>query len=265
MTPRAADIVAARLPGFSAEIGFVLGSGFGGFAESCAIETAISYADLPGFSASAVAGHAGRLVLGHLGRHRIAILQGRKHYYESGRIDGMKAPIACLRDLGCRVLIVTNAAGSLRPEIGPGSIVAITDHLNLTQVSPLFGETGNNRFVDMRDAYDPALRRDFRNLARELDLDLAEGIYAFVSGPQFETPAEIRMAKALGADLVGMSTIPDVILARYFGMKVAGFSIVTNLGAGMSDEDFSHEHTMREADRGAAKLSRLIRAYLERF
>lgn len=263
MNPDIATILAARAPGFTAQVGLVLGSGMGGFADTIADAISIPYADLPGFGRSGVSGHAGRLVLGRIGNVSVAVLQGRVHYYERGDASTMKAPLATLAGLGCKTLVVTNAAGSLRPEMGPGSLMLISDHLNLVQASPLFGVEGDDRFVDMVDAYDPALRASLKEKAASLDIALGEGVYAWVSGPQFETAAEIRALQVMGADAVGMSTVPDVILARYHGMKVLGVSAITNLGAGMSSDSLSHEHTMTQMMNAAGKLSRLLRAWLE--
>lgn len=258
-----ADIIAQRAPGFQAKVGLVLGSGMGGFADTIAEAIAIPYLDLPGFGQSGVTGHAGRLVLGKIGHTAVAALQGRVHFYEHGNAGAMQVPIATLKGLGCDTLIATNAAGSLRPEMGPGSLMLLADHLNLVQSSPLFGVTGDNRFVDMVDAYDPALRAALKEKAAALDIVLHEGVYAWVSGPQFETPAEIRMLQGLGADAVGMSTVPDVILARYHGMKVMAVSAITNLGAGMDATGLSHGHTMAQMLAAAGQLSRLLRSWLE--
>ena len=260
-TARAA--IARNAPDFKARIGLVLGSGMGGFADRIANRVAIPYADLPGFAQSGVAGHAGRLVLGHVGETPVAILQGRLHYYERGDPAVMKFPVETLAELGCETVVATNAAGSLRPEMGPGALMVISDHLNLVQASPLFGAEGNGRFVDMVDCYDPDLRKALKACAGNLDLALHEGVYAWVAGPQFETPAEIRMLRLLGADAVGMSTVPDEILARHCGMRALAVSAITNLGAGMSSDALSHEHTMAQMQVAAERLSRLLWAWLE--
>jgi inosine/guanosine/xanthosine phosphorylase family protein len=170
----------------------------------------------------------------------------------------MKVPVRTLHALGCQSLILTNAGGSLDPAMGPGSIMMITDHINLIQSSPLYDETGNGRFVDMAGAYDAGLQERARAAAQSVGLALHEGVYVWFSGPQFETPAEVRLARLIGGTAVGMSTVPEVILARQVGMKVAGFSIVTNLGAGMSDAPLSHEQTMTVAANAAVALRRLL-------
>jgi purine nucleotide phosphorylase len=254
-----------KAQGFRAAIGLVLGSGLGPFADLIDRAHVVSYADLPGFPRSGVVGHAGRLVLGWVGKTPVAALQGRAHYYEHGDVTAMKAPVALLAALGCQAVIVTNAAGSLDPAIPPGAVAMITDHISLTQVSPLFGETGSRRFIDMVDAYDPQMRAEFGAIARRIGVDLKQGVYAWFGGPQFETPAEIRAARVLGADIVGMSTVPDVILARYAGLKVAGFSIITNMGAGMSETKLSHEHTMVQARAAADQLFELLQTYIAEY
>jgi len=248
--------------GFRAKIGLILGSGVGPFADMIDRSMVVSYSDLPGFPRSGVVGHAGRLILGWIGQTPVACLQGRAHYYEHGNPSAMKAPIETLAALGCHSVIVTNAGGSLNDKIPAGSVAMITDHISLTQVSPLFNETGSKRFIDMVDAYDPEMRTAFAAVARGIGLDLKQGIYCWFSGPQFETPAEVRAARVLGADIAGMSTVPDVILARYCGLKVAGFSIITNMGAGLSSEKLSHEHTMVQARAAADKLFDLLHAYI---
>lgn len=255
-------LISDKAAGFKPRIGLILGSGMGDFVDRVERQTVFAYGDLPGFPKTHVAGHPGRLVLGWIGPTPVAVLQGRSHFYERGDAATMKMPIQVLAAMGCSALIATNAGGSLRADWGPGSVVMISDHISLTQISPLFNESGNQRFVDMVDAYDPQMRNDLAREAKAQGLILPEGVYVWFSGPQFETPAEVRAARILGGDLVGMSTAPDVILARHAGMKAAGFSIVTNLGAGMSAETFSHEHTMAQAGSAALKLGNLLAAYI---
>jgi purine nucleotide phosphorylase len=258
----AAGIVAREASGFRPKFGIVLGSGLGGFAARAKDPVVIPYAELPGFPRPSVSGHAGRLLLGEIGGTPTAILQGRVHAYESGNADGMAVPIRTLAALGCEALVLTNAAGSLRAERGPGSIVAISDHINLTGRSPLFGEAGAERFVDMTEAYDLALRAGLHAAAKAESVPLGEGVYMWFVGPQFETPAEIRAAKALGADLVGMSTVPETILARRAGLKVAALSIVTNMAAGLAPDAISHRQTLDVASRAAEALGRLLARFL---
>ncbi|WP_145103929.1 purine-nucleoside phosphorylase [Cereibacter sediminicola] len=244
-------------------LGLVLGSGLGHLAE--AVEgVALPYEELTGFPHAGVSGHNPKLVVGTLEGVRVAVFGGRAHYYESGNPAAMRLPLAVLKKLGAEALIATNAAGSLRADLPPGSLMLLSDHINLSGANPLIGEPSDARFVPMTDAHDPALRAGLREAARAAGVDLGEGVYAWFSGPSFETPAEIRMARTLGADAVGMSTVPEVILARFLGLRVAAISTITNMGAGLSDEAISHEHTKAMAPLGAAKLETLLREFLRR-
>jgi purine-nucleoside phosphorylase len=241
--------------------GLVLGSGLGHLAE--AVEgVAIDYADLPGFPHAGVSGHTPKLVVGTLGGTRVAVFGGRAHYYESGRGDAMRLPLEVLKELGAEALLLTNAAGSMRPDIPPGELMLLGDHINFSGLNPLIGEPTDARFVPMKDAYDPGLRARLAAAAKAEGVALQEGVYAWYSGPSFETPAEIRAIRMLGADAVGMSTVPEVILARFLGLKVAAVSTITNMAAGMSDEAISHAHTKAMAPLGAEKLERILRRLL---
>jgi purine nucleotide phosphorylase len=239
----------------------VLGSGLAGLAERIESPIVIPYAELPDFPQPTVGGHPGRLLLGRLAGLPAAILQGRAHYYEDGRADAMRGAIDAVAALGCPRLLLTCAAGSLRAEVGPGSIMAVTDHLNLAGVSPLIGERGDARFVDMGAAYDPALRQRLQAAAAGTGVTLHDGVYAWFAGPQFETPAEIRAARLLGADAVGMSLVPETILARHAGLAVAAVAAVTNLAAGLAPAPFDHRQTLAMAGRAAADLGRLVEAF----
>jgi purine-nucleoside phosphorylase len=245
-------------------LGVVLGSGLGPVAEAVSEAVAVPYGEIPGFPRPGVEGHDGRLVLGRLGGLPVAVLQGRAHYYESGRADAMKTPISALAGLGCETLLLTNAAGSLRRPVGPGSLMLIADHINFGGANPLFGVTDGSQFLDMSAAYDPALRRTMLDAAAGLGMTLPTGTYMWFSGPSFETPAEIRAADRLGADAVGMSTVPEAILARHAGLRVVAVSVITNLAAGMEEAELSHETTMALAARGAETLRRLVTAFCER-
>ncbi|NLH81259.1 MAG: purine-nucleoside phosphorylase [Phyllobacteriaceae bacterium] len=249
-------------PGLTPKIGIVLGSGLGDFAARVEDAQAIPYADLPGFPHSGVSGHAGELVLGRVGGAEVAVLSGRAHFYERGDPREMAVPIATLAALGCETLILTNAAGSLKADVGPGSLMLIADHIAFGP-NPLIGVGVDERFVSMVDAYDPALRDLARKAAKATGIALSEGVYMWFSGPSFETPAEIRMARLVGADAVGMSTVPEVILARHAGLKVLGFSLVTNLGAGMTGRPLSHAETKSEAAAGGERLATLLAAVLK--
>ncbi|MBV7408702.1 purine-nucleoside phosphorylase [Maritimibacter sp. DP1N21-5] len=245
----------------SVEMGFILGSGLGHLAD--AVEgTAIPYEDLTGFPHAGVSGHNPKLVIGDLLGHRIAIFGARSHYYEHGNAAAMRLPLEVLADLGAKKLFLTNAAGSTRPDIPPGELMMLSDHINFAGANPLIGEKTDRRFVPLGDAYSSAMRADLAKAAEAEGITLKDGTYAWFSGPSFETPAEIRAIKLLGGDAVGMSTVPEVILARFFGLEVAAVSAITNMAEGMSDEKLSHEHTKKQAVAGAEKLERLIRRYL---
>jgi purine-nucleoside phosphorylase len=242
-------------------LGLILGSGLGHLAH--AVDgIAIPYADLPGFPHVGVSGHNPQLHIGTLEGVRVAVFGAREHYYESGNPRAMLLPLQVLKALGAESLILTNAAGSMRPDIPPGSVMLLSDHINYSGLNPLIGEKTDARFVPMTDAHNPALRAALKAAAQAQGIDLPEGVYCWYSGPSFETPAEIRMLKLLGGDAVGMSTVPEVILARFLGLKVAAISTITNMAAGMSDEQISHEHTKAMAPLGAAKLESILRQFL---
>lgn len=243
------------------QVGLILGSGLGHLAG--AVEgVAIPYTDLPGFPHAGVSGHNPNLVIGTLEGVRVAVFGGRAHYYENGNPAAMRLPLETLCELGSETVIATNAAGSLRPDMPTGSIMCLTDHINFSGLNPLIGEQSDKRFVPMMDAYEPDLRNALTAAAKGEKIEMFEGIYAWYSGPSFETPAEIRAIRTLGADAVGMSTVPEVILARFLGLRAAAISTITNMAAGMSDEAISHEHTKAMAPIGAAKLEVVLRRFL---
>jgi xanthosine phosphorylase len=259
----AAAVVRERAPGLEPRLGLVLGSGLGSLADRLEERTEIPYGELPGFRAGGVAGHAGSLVLGRHAGVGVAALRGRYHVYEGADGAAVATPVRTLKALGAEALVLTNAAGSLRPEIGPGSLVALSDHINLMGFNPLTGpDPVGPRFPSLRDAYDPALRARLREHAEALGTPLHEGVYLGVAGPSFETPAEIRAFRTLGADLVGMSTVPETIVARHAGLRVAAISVVTNLAEGMGGERLSHEQTLAQADRGARALLPLLERFV---
>jgi xanthosine phosphorylase len=263
---REAGNLLAERGGLRPLVGVVLGSGLGAVADAVERPVHIGYDELPGFPRPGVEGHAGRAVLGELGGVPVAILQGRAHLYEGVDHDFVRTPVRALRAAGTEVLVLTNAAGSLRPEVGPGRLMLIADHINLTGVNVLAGPNDpelGDRFTSLRDAYDPALRTALRAAAQDLDVDLAEGVYLAVTGPSFETPAEIRAFRALGADAIGMSTVHETIVARHCGLRVAAVSAITNFAEGMGDEPVSHEQTLRDAARAAADLAPLIGRFVE--
>ncbi len=247
-------------------IGIVLGSGLGAVADAVQDRLSVPYRDLPGFPVGAVAGHAGRLHLGTLAGVPVAVFQGRAHLYEGIDPAAIRVPMRTLKALGAEAVLLTNAAGSLRPEVGPGRLMALSDHINFTGLNPLTGLNDDDvgpRFVSLGDAYDAGLRARLHAAAGQLGIPLAEGVYLAVSGPSFETPAEIRAFRIMGADAVGMSTVHEVIVARHAGLRVAAVSAVVNLAEGMSDEVLTHEGTLAAAEACAADLTRLVPRFLE--
>ena len=242
-------------------LGLILGSGLGHLADS--VEgVAIDYTDLPGFPHAGVSGHTPKLVIGTLEGVRVAVFGGRAHYYEKGDPSAMRLPLEVLKALGAEQILLTNAAGSLKDGMGPGELMMLSDHINFSGLNPLIGEATDARFVNMTDAYDREIRAALAEAARTAAVTLQTGVYAWYSGPSIETPAEIRALKVLGADAVGMSTVPEVILARFLGLRAAAVSVITNMAAGMSAEVLSHAHTKAMAPIGAAKLEQVLRAYL---
>lgn len=239
----------------------ILGSGLGHLANTVD-GVAIDYADLPGFPVTGVSGHNPKLVIGNLEGVPVAILGGRAHFYEHGRADEMRTALSVMAALGAEQLFATNAAGSMREDLPPGDLMLIEDHINFSGRSPLIGEPTDKRFVNLTDAYDAQIRSRLQKLAANSGQNLLEGVYAWYSGPNFETPAEIRALRTLGADAVGMSTVPEVILGRFLGLRCAAVSVMTNMAAGLGNEDISHDHTKQMAPIGAAKLAKLLHTYL---
>jgi len=261
----AAAAIQALASGFVPRAGLVLGSGLGALVDELENPIHIPYAEIRGFRVGTVAGHAGALSLGTLDGTPVACFQGRSHVYEGIEASAITTPIRTLELLGAEILVLTNAAGSLRAEAGPGSLVAVSDHINLQPFNPLVGPNDEDvgpRFPTLLDAYDPELRAGLHRAADELGTTLHDGVYLAVSGPSFETPAEIRAFKTLGADLVGMSTVPEAIVARHCGLRVAAVSVVTNLAEGMGDVALSHEQTLAEGKRGAEQLAPLLRRWV---
>lgn len=248
-------------------IGIVLGSGLGAVAESVEDAKVVGYEALPGFPRTSVEGHEGRALLGRIGDVPVAVLQGRAHLYEGTDLERLRTPVRALRAAGAEILVLTNAAGSLRAELEPGRLMLIADHINVTGVNVLAGPNADElgpRFPSLRDAYDPGLRAALHSAAGELGIALAEGVYLAVSGPSFETPAEIRAFRTLGADAVGMSTVHETIVARHCGLRVAAVSAISNLAEGMSERPLSHEQTLEDAARAAADLAPLLVRFVER-
>jgi purine-nucleoside phosphorylase len=259
-----AALDALRAAGFAGPYAcaLVTGTGLGGIADVLEEPVSLDYRAIPGFPGAGVSGHGGWLHRGRFAGRPVLVFEGRAHAYERGAAAAMRVPLACARQLGARRLLLTNASGSLRPDVGPGSLVLLADHINLSGMNPLIGEASDARFVPMTDAYDPALRAQLQAAAAACRVALGAGIYAWFSGPSFETPAEVRMAGILGADLVGMSTVPEVILARFLGLPVAAISVVTNLAAGIAGGAPHHAETKAVAARAAADLGRVVRAFV---
>ncbi|WP_424950496.1 xanthosine phosphorylase [Deinococcus sp.] len=261
----AAEIIAARKPGFRPRVGLILGSGLGPLADRTEDATTLSYRDLPGFPASGVHGHAGELVLGRLAGQPVACMKGRGHFYERGEMGVMTVAVRTLRLIGCETLFITNAAGSLRPEVGPGHLVALSDHINTMPGTPLVGPNDDRfgeRFFSVANLYDAGLRADLARAASAEGISLETGVFVSYPGPNFETPAEIRMMAILGGHVVGMSVVPEALVARHCGLKVAAVSVITNLAEGLSEVALSHEQTLKYAATSGADLNRLILRFL---
>jgi purine-nucleoside phosphorylase len=244
----------------------VLGSGLGPVADAVEGGVAIPFADLPGYPPAGVAGHEGRYVAGALEGRTVLVQQGRYHVYEGHAMDVVAGPVRVAAALGIGTALVTNAAGGIRPGLRPGSLVLIEDHLNLQLRSPLIGPPGEGepRFPDMTAAYDPSLRARAQEEAAALGIDLVPGVYAAVTGPAYETPAEVRMLERMGADVVGMSTVAEVLAARALGMRILGLSLVTNLAAGIGDEPMDHADVLQVGMASRARMEQLVRAVLAR-
>jgi purine-nucleoside phosphorylase len=258
-----ARVLQERLP-WTPEVLAVLGSGLGGLAGIVEDSVSIPFQELPGLPSAGVGGHQGRFVAGFLEGRRVLVQAGRFHLYEGHPASVVVAPVRAAALLGIPTLVVTNAAGGVNPDFGPGTLMLIRDHLNLMGRNPLVGpgEAGEARFPDMSAAYDGELRARTRAAAEGLGIPLEEGVYAAVSGPSYETPAEVRMIGLLGGDAVGMSTVPEVIVARARGMRVLGISLITNAGAGISPEALSHDEVLTAGREAAPRFQRLIRRVL---
>jgi len=247
------------------QVGLILGSGLGGLAEEIEDATILPYGDIPHFPQSTVPGHKGRLVIGRLAGAPVVAMQGRFHYYEGYSMEQVVRPVRVMAQLGVKTLIVTNAAGGVNESFSPGDLMLIVDHINLFGTNPLIGpneEAFGPRFPDMTEAYDKRLRALALQAAEELGIRLQQGVYMGLSGPTYETPAEIRAFRVLGADAVGMSTVPEVIAARHLGLRVLGLSCVTNMAAGILPEPLSHEDVVRVSAEVGPKFSALIKAIL---
>ncbi len=265
---QAIDIIRQKTSGIEIKAAIVLGSGLSSIGDLLSEKTIFSYTELPEFpgynrSTTGVSGHGSDLLIGKLAGVPVAILTGREHYYEHGNAAAMRPALETIKALGAKTLLLTNSAGSLDERIRPGNLMMLKDHINYAGMNPLIGEPSDKRFVNMVDAYDPDLRGKAKQLALDLGFDLKEGVYLWYSGPSFETVAEINMAIKLGANSVGMSTAPEVIIARMLGLKVWACSGITNMGAGMANEEISHTQTKNVAAICAEKFVKLIPALVQ--
>jgi len=263
---KAARLIRARTDA-DVSVAIVLGSGLGAFADELTDSTSIRYDEIPSFARATVEGHAGRLVIGKTNNVTVAAMQGRFHFYEGYSLEEVTFPIRVLKLLGVRTLILTNAAGSLNTEFTPGSLMVITDHINLIGVNPLIGPNDDRfgpRFPDLTSVYARRLQDIVINEANAIGLDMRRGIYAALSGPSYETPAEIHMVRTLGADAVGMSTVPEAIVARHMNLEVIGISCITNLAAGVSNRPVDHSQVIATGERVRAEFTELLRRVVAR-
>ncbi len=258
---QAAAALTTALGDLRPRIAVVLGSGLGGLAARLEGAVTVPYAALPGFPVLTVAGHAGNVILGRLGGVPVVVLNGRKHFYETSDPYPLRTMVRTMRALGVETLFLSNAAGSLRAHIKVSELMLITDHINFLGLNPLTGPNDDAfgpRFVPMSEAWDPGLGAKVKGVAARLGITLHSGVYVAFRGPSFETPAEIRMVQGWGGDAVGMSSVPECLIARHCGLRVVGVSCITNMGAGLSDEKLSHAHTLENASKGAADFERLV-------
>ena len=262
----AAEIIQKKCPHIKPKVAIVLGSGLGALAGEIKDPTVISYADLPGFHTPKVEGHGEKLYVGTIKGVPVACLQGRAHFYEGVDNATVQTMVRTLKLIGCEMWLATNASGSIRPDVGPGRLVVINDHINFQFNNPLVGPNDDafgERFVPMEDVYDRPSRQALADIAKSLNIELEEGVYIGVLGPSFETPAEIRAFRTLGADVVGMSTVPEVIVARHCGMRVVVIAAITNFAVGVSQERVTHERTLKGAKMAADHLIQLVRGFIE--
>lgn len=258
---RAARFIRSRTD-LGPRVGIVLGSGLGAFADDLEKPAAIRYDEIPGFARATVEGHAGKLVIGSAANIPIAAMQGRFHFYEGYSLEDVTFPIRVMKLLGVRTLILTNAAGSLNTELGPGSLMIISDHINLMGVNPLIGRNDERfgpRFPDLTMTYDPSLQNMVIEEAKAIGIDMRRGVYAALTGPSYETPAEIHMVRTMGADAVGMSTVPEAIVARHMDLQVIGISCITNLAAGVSNRPVDHSQVIATGEQVREHFTELIK------
>lgn len=249
------------------KVGLILGSGLGVLAEEIVNPVKIKYADIPNFPTSTVEGHTGQLVIGELNGMTVLAMQGRFHFYEGYGLNEVTFPVRVMKSLGIKTVIVTNAAGSVNNDFKPGDLMLITDHINNAGSNPLIGPNDKEfgvRFPDMSTAYTPALQKLAVDTAKEMEIDLQQGVYVWNSGPSYETPAEIRMLQKLGGDAVGMSTVPEVIVARHSGLDVVGISCISNMAAGILDQPLSHEEVIETTEKVKVTFIRFVKELVNR-
>jgi len=264
---KAAEFIKSAVPNIQPKFGIVLGSGLGRLTECISTPIVIPYSDIPGFPDISVAGQSGQLIFGHIEDVPVVCLKGRSHVYEYGNYEGITTTIRTLKLLGCEALLASNASGSLRESVGPGSLVIINDHINFQFGNPLVGHNDDEvgpRFPPMDTAYEPEYIQLFKECANNLGFPLHEGVYISVLGPNYETPAEIRAFRTLGADVIGMSTVPDVIIARHCGLKVSVIATITNYATGLTDKSHSHAAVCSAADAASQQLIDLMKLFIKR-
>ena len=266
MSEKAIEFIKDKIGNFSPEIGIILGSGLGDLADECC-QIAIDYSDIDGFEASTVSGHKGRLVFAEINGKKVVMMQGRFHFYEGHSIQKVVYPVKVMRKLGVKTLIITNAAGGVNASFNPSDLMIITDHINMIGTNPLIGPNDDSlgtRFPDMSEVYTPECIDLVKKVGRDIGIDLQEGVYLALTGPSYETPAEVRMARILGADAVGMSTVPEAIVASWAGMKVIGLSCICNSAAGVSTVGLSHEDVINAANKAKDKFKKLVKEVIKK-
>ena len=266
MIEAAVKCIESKIGDFKPEIGIILGSGLGELAdEYCDIS--IDYSDIPGFESSTISGHKGRLVFAQIDNKKVIMMQGRTHFYEGHTIQKVVFPVKVMKKLGVQTLIITNAAGGVNPSFNPSDLMIITDHINFMGVNPLVGlndDSMGTRFPSMNEIYNSELVEIVQKIGDSLGIDLQEGVYMAFSGPSYETPAEVRMAGLMGADAVGMSTVPEAIIASWAGMNVIGLSCICNSAAGISSVILSHDDVIRAANNAKDKFKRLVKGIIKK-
>jgi purine-nucleoside phosphorylase len=258
------EFLKSKLGDFKPEVALIIGSGLGGVAAALANPVTIPYADIPHFPKPTVTGHAGQMVFGTLGGKKLMLLSGRSHLYEGRAVEEIVYPVHVIDSLGVKILVVTNAAGGINPQYNPGDLMIIEDHINFLGVSPLIGiqENGGIKFLDMTQAYSTRLREKLDNAAERAAIGLRRGVYLATLGPNYETPAEVKAFAWIGADVVGMSTVLEVIVARYHNIEVAGLSCITNMGAGISSKKLTHEEVLATGKATEDKLIKLLTEFI---